>query len=162
MKPAHRLATENSPALILARGLSKTYAMADAGQVTALRNLDFEIYNGEFVSVIGQSGCGKSTLLKLLAGLLPYTSGSLELNGKPLRGPSSETAIVFQSPVLLPWRTILENVLLLSQGLFWSALAAGSMNRSPTCSIAVRLSAHMSSTQLGCRVQEFRAALKVS
>ncbi len=112
MKPAHRLATENSPALILARGLSKTYAMADADQVTALRNLDFEIYNGEFVSVIGQSGCGKSTLLKLLAGLLPYTSGSLELNGKPLRGPSSETAIVFQSPVLLPWRTILENVLL--------------------------------------------------
>ena len=81
-------------------------------EVTALKNLDFEIYDGEFVSVVGQSGCGKSTLLKVLAGLLPYTAGSVELNGKPLRGPSPEAAVVFQSPVLLPWRTVLENVLL--------------------------------------------------
>ena len=85
---------------------------AGAGEVTALKNLDFEIYDGEFVSVVGQSGCGKSTLLKVLAGLLPYTAGSVELNGKPLRGPSTEAAVVFQSPVLLPWRTVLENVLL--------------------------------------------------
>jgi NitT/TauT family transport system ATP-binding protein len=98
--------------LIVARGLSKTYDTADAQQVTALKNLDFEIYDGEFVSVVGQSGCGKSTLLKVLAGLLPFSEGSVELNGKPLRGPSPEAAIVFQSPVLLPWRTVLENVLL--------------------------------------------------
>ena len=80
--------------------------------MTALKNLDFEIYDGEFVSVVGQSGCGKSTLLKVLAGLLPYTAGSVELNGKPLRGPTPEAAVVFQSPVLLPWRTVLDNVLL--------------------------------------------------
>ena len=72
----------------------------------ALKHLDFEIYDGEFVSVVGQSGCGKSTLLKVLAGLLPYSAGSVELNGKPLRGPSREAAVVFQSPVLLPWRTV--------------------------------------------------------
>src|SRR5215831_18610776 len=117
MKPTRATAdsldtsAERAPALILARGLSKTY-ITDSGEVTALKSLDFEIYDGEFVSVIGQSGCGKSTLLKVLAGLLPFTSGSVELNGKPLRGPSPQAAMVFQSPVLLPWRTIIENVLL--------------------------------------------------
>ncbi len=99
------------PPLILARGLSKTYSAAETA-VTALKNLDFEIHDGEFVSVVGRSGCGKSTLLKILAGLLPYTSGSLEFRGKQVRRPSSEAAMVFQSPVLLPWRTVLENVLL--------------------------------------------------
>jgi NitT/TauT family transport system ATP-binding protein len=103
---------DSAPPLILARGLSKVYATAGARRVTALKNLDFDIYDGEFVSVVGQSGCGKSTLLKVLAGLLPYTSGSVSLNGRPLRGPSNEAAVVFQSPVLLPWRTVLENVLL--------------------------------------------------
>jgi NitT/TauT family transport system ATP-binding protein len=102
---------ESSRPLIRAQGLSKTYAAGPA-EVTALKNLDFEIYQGEFVSVVGRSGCGKSTLLKVLAGLLPLTAGSVELSGKPLRGPSPEAAIVFQSPVLLPWRTVLENVLL--------------------------------------------------
>ncbi len=102
---------ERASALILARGLSKTYVTA-SGAVTALKNLNFEIYDGEFVSVVGQSGCGKSTLLKVLAGLLPYTAGSVELNGKPLRGPTPQAAVVFQSPVLLPWRTVLDNVLL--------------------------------------------------
>jgi NitT/TauT family transport system ATP-binding protein len=103
---------DSVPPLIVARGLSKVYAPAGVGEVTALKNLDFEIYDGEFVSVVGQSGCGKSTLLKVLAGLLSYTSGSVSLNGRPLRGPSKEAAVVFQSPVLLPWRTVLENVLL--------------------------------------------------
>src|SRR5512136_1864298 len=81
-------------ALIRARGLSKTY-VTGSGEVTALKGLDFDIHDGEFVSVIGQSGCGKSTLLKLLAGLLPYTAGSVELNGKPLRGPTPQAAVVF-------------------------------------------------------------------
>jgi NitT/TauT family transport system ATP-binding protein len=102
---------ERAPALIQAHGLSKTY-VTGSGEVTALKGLDFEIYDGEFVSVVGQSGCGKSTLLKLLAGLLPYTAGSVKLNGKPLRGATREAAVVFQSPVLLPWRTVLDNVLL--------------------------------------------------
>jgi NitT/TauT family transport system ATP-binding protein len=117
MRPMHAAApsletrTNSAPALISARGLSKIYATA-SGEVTAIKNLDFEIYDGEFVSVVGQSGCGKSTLLKVLAGLLPYTAGAVELNGKPLRGPTPEAAVVFQSPVLLPWRTVLDNVLL--------------------------------------------------
>lgn len=109
---APRTGAADTTPLIVVRGLSKTYGAANAQQVTALQDLDFEIYDGEFVSVVGQSGCGKSTLLKVLAGLLPYSSGSVELNGRPLRGPSPEAAVVFQSPVLLPWRTVVENVLL--------------------------------------------------
>jgi len=116
MKPMRAAASpgtsaDRAPALIQARGLSKTY-VTGSGEVTALKSLDFEIYDGEFVSVVGQSGCGKSTLLKVLAGLLPYTAGSVELNGKPLRGPTPQAAVVFQAPVLLPWRTVLDNVLL--------------------------------------------------
>jgi NitT/TauT family transport system ATP-binding protein len=100
-----------TPALIRAQGLSKAYVTGSV-EVKALNGLDFEIFDGEFVSVVGQSGCGKSTLLKLLAGLLPFTTGSVELDGKPLRGPTRAAAVVFQSPVLLPWRTVLDNVLL--------------------------------------------------
>jgi NitT/TauT family transport system ATP-binding protein len=103
--------TANASPLIVAHGLCKTYGAGDANTV-ALQELDFTIYDGEFVSVVGQSGCGKSTLLKILAGLLPFTAGSVALNGTPLRGPSKEAAVVFQSPVLLPWRTVLDNVLL--------------------------------------------------
>jgi len=80
-----------APSLIVAHGLSKTYATDDGG-VLALQNIDFEIGDGEFVSVVGQSGCGKSTLLRVLAGLLPYTTGSVALNGRPLRGPSPDAA----------------------------------------------------------------------
>jgi NitT/TauT family transport system ATP-binding protein len=107
-----RTSVESAGPLIVARGLCKTYGAAASQKVTALQDLDFQIYDGEFVSVVGQSGCGKSTLLKVLAGLLPYSAGSVELNGRPLRGPSPDAAVVFQSPVLLPWRTVIENVLL--------------------------------------------------
>jgi NitT/TauT family transport system ATP-binding protein len=108
---APQASAASAPPLIVAHGLSKTYAAGDSSTV-ALKELDFTIYDGEFVSVVGQSGCGKSTLLKILAGLLPFSAGTVELNGVPLRGPSKEAAVVFQSPVLLPWRTVLENVLL--------------------------------------------------
>ncbi len=77
----------------------------------ALDRVDLEIEAGEFVAVLGPSGCGKSTLLKILAGLLDHTTGEIEIAGKPVTGPQTELGIVFQSPVLLDWRTILDNVL---------------------------------------------------
>jgi len=101
--------------LIAIRGLSKVYTTAGGDEVLALEGIDLDIRPGEFLTVAGPSGCGKSTLLKILAGLLRPTSGSVLLRGTPVTGPRREIGVVFQSPVLLPWRTVLQNTLLPAQ-----------------------------------------------
>ena len=78
----------------------------------ALDRVSLEVREGEFLAVVGPSGCGKSTLLRLIAGLLAPISGEILLKKKPVRGPQTDLGIVFQSPVLLEWRTVLDNVLL--------------------------------------------------
>jgi NitT/TauT family transport system ATP-binding protein len=100
------------PALIELDGLEKTYAMRGHAPVQALGPIDFAIGQGEFITVVGPSGCGKSTLLKMLAGLLGRSSGAIRVRGKPIDGPQRDIGVVFQSPVLLPWKTAMENVLL--------------------------------------------------
>jgi NitT/TauT family transport system ATP-binding protein len=100
-----------APTLIRGQGVRKTYRTQD-GEVETLKPLDFEIRAGEFVSVVGPSGCGKSTLMKMVAGLLPISGGELELSGKPVSGPQTDVGIVFQSALLLPWRRVLDNILL--------------------------------------------------
>lgn len=80
--------------------------------VIAVTDVSFSAKPGEFVSLVGPSGCGKSTLLRLIAGLVPKTSGSLVLHGKEVSQPRSDVGILFQSPVLLPWKTVEDNVLL--------------------------------------------------
>ncbi|OOG53027.1 ABC transporter ATP-binding protein [Polaromonas sp. C04] len=97
--------------LIAARGVTKVYQTKD-GPVESLKPLDFSIREGEFISVVGPSGCGKSTLLKMVAGLLPTSGGMLTLAGKPINGPQRDVGIVFQSAVLLAWRSVLDNILL--------------------------------------------------
>ena len=92
-------------------GASKTYRTRD-GDVPSLRPLDFTIDDGEFFVVVGPSGCGKSTLLKMLAGLLAPTTGEIRLEGKSVVAPHGDVGIVFQSPLLLPWRNVLKNVML--------------------------------------------------
>jgi NitT/TauT family transport system ATP-binding protein len=77
----------------------------------AIRNVSFDVVASEFVSVLGPSGCGKSTLLMMVAGLVETTEGEISINGAPVTGPRPEIGVVFQQPVLLPWRTILDNVL---------------------------------------------------
>lgn len=84
---------------------------ATRGPVLALDQLSLKVGKGEFVSVLGPSGCGKSTLLKLVSGLLQPTAGRISLNGEPVVGTRSDVGIVFQKPTLLPWRTVLDNVL---------------------------------------------------
>jgi NitT/TauT family transport system ATP-binding protein len=69
------------------------------------------VAENEFVTIVGPSGCGKSTLLKLVAGVLNPTRGRIVFRGRPLAGPTREVGMVFQSPVLMPWRTVLDNVL---------------------------------------------------
>jgi NitT/TauT family transport system ATP-binding protein len=91
---------------------SKTYRTQSGKEVYALEPTRLDIAEGEFVSVVGPSGCGKTTLLNMMAGLLACTSGEIRFNGTRLVGPSREIGIVFQRPVLLPWRRILDNVML--------------------------------------------------
>jgi len=83
-----------------------------ASGLEAIRDVSFGVGEGEFVSVLGPSGCGKSTLLMMVAGLLAPSGGEIRVDGTPVRGPRREIGVVFQSPVLLPWRTVLDNVLL--------------------------------------------------
>jgi NitT/TauT family transport system ATP-binding protein len=97
--------------LITIDGVAKTYQTAD-GPVESLKPLSFDIGDGEFMAVVGPSGCGKSTLLKMVAGLLPASSGRITLSGVLVDGPPDNVGIVFQSPVLLAWRTVLDNILL--------------------------------------------------
>jgi len=101
-----------SPEKVIAvRQLSKAYATR-AEPVSALQDIDFAMDEGEFVAVVGPSGCGKSTLLKILAGLIPASSGGAYLRGTPIAGPRRDIGVVFQSPVLFPWRSVIDNVLL--------------------------------------------------
>lgn len=92
-------------------GVSKTYGTGD-GQVQSLRPLDFHINDGEFFVVVGPSGCGKSTLLKLISGLLAPTSGEIHVDGNKVTEPHGDVGIVFQNALLLPWRNIINNVLM--------------------------------------------------
>lgn len=97
--------------LIDIQNLTKIYPTRGGSNVHALDNISFQVEEGEFVTVVGPSGCGKSTLLKILAGILSKSSGTVTLHGEAVTGPRTDIGVVFQSPVLLPWRTILDNVL---------------------------------------------------
>jgi NitT/TauT family transport system ATP-binding protein len=92
-------------------GVGMVYGTA-GGAVQALREVSFAVDRGEFVALVGPSGCGKSTLLRLVAGLRLATTGRVSVGGRPVVRPLPEVGMVFQSPVLLKWRTILDNVLL--------------------------------------------------
>src|SRR5262249_27124402 len=81
------------------------------GDLEAIRQLSFDVADGEFLSVLGPSGCGKSTLLMMIAGLIDPSAGEIRIKDAKVAGPRRELGVVFQSPVLLPWRTVLQNVL---------------------------------------------------
>lgn len=98
--------------LIEVRCLEKVFQSFDGASVHALADIDFEIQEGEFISVVGPSGCGKTTLLRILAGLISRTGGEVSLDGNLVNEPSRDIGIVFQSPILLPWRSVFDNVML--------------------------------------------------
>ena len=126
MNPATRMSDEGQPGAhlrlvtdrvasgkpgITLSGVSKTYRSRD-GDVPSLRPLDFHINEGEFFVVVGPSGCGKSTLLKMISGLLAPSTGEILVEGEKVTQPHGNVGIVFQHSLLLPWRNILNNVML--------------------------------------------------
>jgi NitT/TauT family transport system ATP-binding protein len=92
-------------------GASRTFKTR-RGQVDALSNVDLKIHDGEFVAIIGRSGCGKSTLLRLIAGLLPPTSGQVLIDDLVVTKPRRDVSVMFQRSALLPWRSVLANIML--------------------------------------------------
>jgi NitT/TauT family transport system ATP-binding protein len=97
--------------VIRLQGVEKTYRTRRGDLVPAVEGVTLDIAENEFVTLVGPSGCGKSTLLKLVAGLTPASGGTVLVRGTVVREPFPDVGIVFQHPVLLPWRTVLDNVL---------------------------------------------------
>ncbi|MFN9771976.1 MAG: ABC transporter ATP-binding protein [Burkholderiales bacterium] len=94
--------------------VEKTYE-SRRGPVHALQDIDFAVAKGEFVSILGPSGCGKSTLLKCVAGLESVSGGRIEVAGVGVSQSPENLGIVFQRDVLLDWRTVLDNVLVVAE-----------------------------------------------
>ncbi|MFN2136692.1 MAG: ABC transporter ATP-binding protein, partial [Candidatus Promineifilaceae bacterium] len=91
--------------------LSIGYEMKRTGQpLEAVKDASFEVPDGEFVSIVGPSGCGKTSILYAVAGLITPQKGRLNLNGEPISGPGRDRGMVFQTPALFPWRTVVANI----------------------------------------------------
>ncbi len=102
---------QTTDAVISVRQVDKTYSSRQA-DVVALQGASLEIARHSFVSLVGPSGCGKSTLLKIIGGLIPITAGAVQVNGRHVTGPSRDVGMMFQTPTLFAWRTVLQNVML--------------------------------------------------
>lgn len=90
--------------------ISKSFARTDENNIThALSDINLNINDGEFVSIVGPSGCGKSTILRLIAGLIPPTSGEVLFDGKKIEGTDPNRGMVFQKHTLFPWLTVKQN-----------------------------------------------------
>jgi NitT/TauT family transport system ATP-binding protein len=95
-----------TPVAVKVDGLTKSFETG-----AAVEDLSFEVRENEFVTIVGPSGCGKSTTLRIVSGLVPPTQGKVSIRGKEVKGPIGDVGMVFQSPVLLPWRNAISNVL---------------------------------------------------
>lgn len=97
--------------MIEIRGVSKAFdGRRGRGDVQALADVNLTVRDNEFLTILGPSGCGKTTLLRCIAGLIGWDSGEILIDGKPIRGPGPERAMVFQSIALMPWASVLRNV----------------------------------------------------
>ncbi len=92
------------------QNVSKSFDLAGQAAFTALQNLDLDIEDGEFITVVGPSGCGKSTAMNIAAGLTPPSSGQVLVDNMPVKGPGPERGVIFQQYALFPWLTVRQNV----------------------------------------------------
>jgi NitT/TauT family transport system ATP-binding protein len=107
---AHFAEIRQRPVVMTVGGVGRVFESAQ-GPVTALRNIEFEVHQREFISVIGPSGCGKSTLIRIVSGLESCSSGAVLIDGKPVVGPGPDRGMVFQAYTLFPWLTVKQNVM---------------------------------------------------
>jgi|GEM_PF-6196119 len=98
------------PSLLEVKGLHK-YFQTNNGALLALKDINISVQRRELVCVIGASGCGKSTLSRIIAGLEPYDSGQVLLDGQPVTDVGADRGMVFQGYTLFPWRTVKQNVM---------------------------------------------------
>jgi NitT/TauT family transport system ATP-binding protein len=98
----------NAPERIRGEGLSYTY-LTRAGETLALKDLNLNVRDGEFCSIVGPSGCGKSTLLAIISGLLRPTEGRILVDGAPVNGTNERVGILLQKDHLFEWRTVVQN-----------------------------------------------------
>jgi NitT/TauT family transport system ATP-binding protein len=95
-----------------ARNIGVEYSTARGSRrLSALKNVNLDISDGEFVAIVGPSGCGKTTLLNAICGLQPLNEGNIRIDGRPIKGPGRDRAMVFQAPSLLPWRSVADNIM---------------------------------------------------
>ena len=95
---------------IVIDGVSKVFGEGGAKPFTAIEDVEFEVRDREFISVVGPSGCGKTTLMRMVAGLESVSRGEIRVDGKPVRGPGPDRAVVFQQFALFPWKSVRENI----------------------------------------------------
>src|SRR4029077_4348664 len=93
------------------RNVTMRFADAKGGALTAVRGVSFSIRDAEVVSLIGPTGCGKSTLLNIGSGLVAPSEGAAFVDGERVAGPNAQVAFMLQKDLLLPWRTVVENVM---------------------------------------------------
>ena len=92
------------------RNISKIFSQEERDTTAAIQDVSFDVQDREFLCILGPSGCGKTTLLRMIAGLDSVTSGTIELDGEKITGPSPKMAMIFQEYSLYPWRTVLDNI----------------------------------------------------
>jgi NitT/TauT family transport system ATP-binding protein len=105
------ISTQPRQAFIELDGIEKSFGARDGSTTVAIDGVDLTVGTAEFVSLLGPSGCGKSTLLSIIAGLLEPSRGRVVIGGREVRAPYTDVGIVFQSDLLLDWRTVIGNVL---------------------------------------------------
>jgi NitT/TauT family transport system ATP-binding protein len=105
------VAEQVSDLYIRLKSVGKVYP-TKRGEVQACAEVDLDIRQSEFVAIVGPSGCGKTTILKMVAGLIPYSAGTITVGGKIVDRPQTDVGIVFQDAIMLDWRDVLSNVLL--------------------------------------------------
>lgn len=103
--------TGSKPPLIDIRGVRKQFRSRSGTVTEALTDTTLAVEANQFICIVGPSGCGKSTLLRMIAGLETITAGAIDIGGTRVTGARRDIGLIFQSPVMLPWRTILKNVL---------------------------------------------------